>query len=268
MSYKLYSFKTGEEHDLDQWNGRSLRSEVESIRNRTLVEIFNRFLTGTRLRILEGGCGLGGWVDYFRKQGHDVIGIEYDERIIKLAKEEDPSIPIILGDITQLDFPDNSFDAYISLGVIEHFEHGPHQALTEAFRILKPGGLAFITTPVLTTLRRLVAHPMRDVYFRIRDLKGQPKYFWEYRFTKKELCDYIRDAGFEIEYVGIDDYEPEERHKHIGLWADYFFLRDKSGRAWELNGAGRAILRLLRVGSPWFFCSGAHVVARAPKRQA
>lgn len=265
MSYKLYSFKTGKEHDLDQWNGRSLQSEIDSIRNRTLVNIFERYLDRPGLRILEGGCGLGGWVDYFRNRGHDVVGVEYDERIVKLAKEHDPSIPIVLGDITRLDFPDSSFDAYISLGVIEHFEEGPQVALEEAHRILKPNGLAFITTPVLTPLRRIVAHPMRDVYFTLRDMQGKPKYFWEYRFTKEELCNYIRDAGFEIEYVGIDDYELEERRKHIGLWADYFFLRDKSGRAWELNGAGRTVLRLLRLGSPWFFCSGAHVVARARK---
>jgi SAM-dependent methyltransferase len=265
MSYKLYSFKTGHDHDLEQWNGRTLKSEIESTQNRTIAEIFDRYFDGSVARILEGGCGVGGWVDYFQKRGHDVVGIEYDERIIEMAKKEDPSIPIVLGDITNLDYPDSSFDAYISLGVIEHFEHGPQEALSEAHRILKPGGLAFITTPMLTPMRRLAGHPLRNLYFAIRDLRGKPKYFWEYRFTKRELCTYIEDAGFEVEFVGIDDYERLERSKHIGLWADYFFLRDKSGGVWELNGVGRALLRVLRLGSPWFFSSGAHVVARARK---
>ena len=58
-------------------------------------------------------------------------------------------MPVIQGDILDLKYPDAHFDAYISQGVIEHFEEGPQQALNEAWRVLKPDGLAFITVPYL-----------------------------------------------------------------------------------------------------------------------
>jgi len=265
MSYKLFSFKTGAEHDLDQWEERSMQGELESFKSRTLVGIFEKFMSGRKMRILEGGCGFGAWCLWFQERGHEIVGIEYDERIVERAHEFDKTVPVVLGDITDLKYPDSSFDAYISLGVIEHFEHGPEKALTEAHRILKPGGLAFVTTPYLTVFRRLVAHPMRSLYFLWRTLRGKPKYYWEYRFTEKELRTYLETAGFEVIYTDIDDYIPEEKNRHIGLWADFFFLRENGGQIWELNSAGKAALKFLRMFSPWFFCSGMQMVARAVK---
>jgi SAM-dependent methyltransferase len=265
MSYKLFSFKTGAEHDLDQWQERSMQGELESFKTRTLVGIFDKFMKGKKLRILEGGCGFGAWCLYFRDRGHEIVGIEYDKRIVERAVDYDKTVPVVLGDITDLKYPDSSFDAYISLGVIEHFEHGPEKALAEAHRILKPGGLAFVTTPYLTVFRRLVAHPLRSLFFLTRTLRGKPRYYWEYRFTGKELRNYLEQAGFEIIYTDIDDYLPEEKNRHIGLWADFFFLRKRSGEIWELNGIGKALLKVLKVFSPWFYCSGIQMVARAVK---
>jgi len=266
MSYKLYSFKTGAEHDVDQWEARSMQGELESFKNRTLVGIFDKFINGHPLRILEGGCGFGAWCLWFRDRGHDIVGIEYEKHVVERALSYDKTVPVVLGDITDLNYPDNSFDGYISLGVIEHFEHGPEKALAEAHRILRPGGLAFVTTPYLTVFRRLIAHPMRSLYFLIRTLRGKPKYYWEYRFTQKELRRYLEKAGFEVIYTDIDDYLPEEKNRHIGLWADFFFLRKQDGEIWELNGVGKTILKIgKKFLSPWFFCSGMQMVARAVK---
>lgn len=265
MSYKLFSFKTGEEHDVEQWNNRSLEGELRSFEGRTLVRIFNQHLNGHNSHLLEGGCGFGAWCEWFQKQGHSIVGIEYDKNIVARAKEFKPDVAVELGDITDLKYPDGSFDAYISLGVIEHFEHGPQQALEEAHRILKPGGLAFVTTPCVTVLRRVLSHPVRTLYFIIRRLIGKPNYFWEYRFTKKELCAFLESAGFEIIHADIDDYEPHVKNRHIGLWADWFFLRKRGGDIWELNAFGKIVLRLLRLFPDSWYCSGLHLVARARK---
>ncbi|OPX25693.1 MAG: hypothetical protein B1H05_03480, partial [Candidatus Cloacimonas sp. 4484_140] len=116
------------------------------------------------VKILEAGCGLGGWVIYLKERGYDILGLEYETFIIERSKQYDPEIPIIKGDINALDFPNDYFDSYISLGVIEHFEEGPQKALSEAYRVLKPNGLAFITVPYLTVLRKLIAHPLREIY--------------------------------------------------------------------------------------------------------
>lgn len=266
MSYRLLSFKTGDEHDVDQWSERSLEGELESFKDRTLVRIFDKYLAGKKARILEGGCGVGAWCEWFQERGHSIVGIEYDTNIVEKARSFKPDVAVELGDITDLKYPENEFDAYISLGVIEHFEHGPEKALEEAFRILKPGGLAFVTTPLLTPLRRFLSHPVRSLYFLKRRLKGEPTYFWEYRFTKRELRGYLEKAGFEIIDTDFDDYEDHVKNRHIGLWADWFFLRKRNGEIWELNKAGQVILGLMkRVLPAMWYCSGLHLVARARK---
>jgi ubiquinone/menaquinone biosynthesis C-methylase UbiE len=265
MSYKFLSFKTGKEHDLRQWDNRSLAGELQSFEGRTLTRIFDQFINGKKQNILEGGCGFGAWCEWFHQRGHYIIGVEYDKNIVDKAKKFKPDVAVELGDITKLNYPDNSFDAYISLGVIEHFEHGPQAALKEAYRILKPGGLAFVTTPYLTVLRRLLAHPIRSLYFGIRRLRGRQNYFWEYRFTKKELQRFLNDAGFEIIHTDIDDYENHVVNRHIGLWADWFWLRKKDGEIWELNGLGKLILKMMRLFPPSWYCSGLHLVARTKK---
>ncbi|MFQ5640328.1 MAG: methyltransferase domain-containing protein [bacterium] len=267
MSYRLLSFKTCEEHDVEQWDNRSLEGELESFNGRTLARIFNQYLGAHKTRILEGGCGFGAWCEWFQSRGHSIVGIEYDKNIVRRAQEFKPDVAVEFGDITDLKYPDNSFDAYISLGVIEHFEHGPQQALREAHRILKPDGLAFVTTPYETVLRKVLSHPVRTLYFLLRKLRGQPNYFWEYRFSKKELRSFLEEAGFEIIHTDIDDYEAAVKNRHIGLWADWFFLRQKGGEIWELNKIGQFILKVFRLLPASWYCSGLHLVARAKKNE-
>jgi len=265
VSYKLLSYHTGSEHDLHQWEDRSIEGELNSFDDRTIVRIFNKYLTGKKARIIEGGCGFGAWCEWFQRRGHDVVGIEYSEEIVRRAKEFELNIPVEHGDVTGLRFPDNYFDAYVSIGVVEHFEEGPDKALKEAHRILKPDGLAFVSIPYLSLFRRLVSHPIRSLYFLKRQLQGQPNYFWEYRFTHHELKTFLENAGFEILESAVEDYEAYEHKRHVGLWADWFFLRKSGGEIWELNDGGKFILRLLNLFPRSWYCSGMLMVARAKK---
>jgi|SRR5690606_17954246 len=266
MSYKFFSSKPGKEHDIDQWEARSLQGELLAFKGRSLIRYFEQFLTDKKSHVIEGGCGLGAWCEWFQQQGYQVTGIEYDPEIVTRAKMAKPDIAVQLGDITNLSFPDNTFDAYISLGVIEHFEHGPDKAIIEAFRVLKPGGLGFFTTPLLTPIRRMILHPVRSLYFFLQRLRGRKTYFWEYRFTKKELRTYLEQGGFEIIDEGIDDYEPSITNRHLGLWADWFFLRKSGGEIWELNTVGKIILKIFKVIPDDWYCSGYLFVVRANKQ--
>lgn len=262
MSYTFYSFRDPSGQNREQWATRTVQGEIESIRTRSLADIFRQHLTGKNLKIIEAGCGLGGWLPFFEKMGHSVIGIEYEADVVERVKAFDPDIPIEQGDVTRLNFPDDTFDVYVSLGVIEHFKNGPEKALSEAFRVLKPGGSAFISVPYLSPFRRWFAHPLRGIYFFLHRLKGGRKYFWEYRYSYKELSNFIKNAGFDITASTIDDYRQEDTRHHIGLYADFFFLRRRGGDVWELNTIGRLLLKFARRLSPWLFCSGLLIIAR------
>ncbi|MBN1893813.1 glycosyltransferase [bacterium] len=265
MSYSFHSFRDPNEHNLEQWSQRTVEGEYESCRGRTLQHIFGGYLRDPSMEILEAGCGLGGWVIYLRKKGFSIVGVDFDKRIVRRVKDYDSRIPVEVGDVCRLRFPDASFDAYISLGVVEHFEEGPDRALQEAYRVLRPGGIAFITVPYLSGFRKSLVHPLRNLFFGIRRLVSSKKeYFWEYRYNRKEMAGFIEQAGFEILETTIDDYIAADERRHIGLYADFFFLRKKNGGIWELNNVGRWLLRVSRRFSPWLVCSGLHIVARKP----
>lgn len=263
MSYRFLSPKDISTAHVGLWTDRSVQTEVEVLRGRTLVGDLAERLPD-KARILEAGCGLGGWVRFLKDQGHDIVGIDFEEEVVARVNKDDPELAVTLGDVTALAFPDGDFDAYISLGVVEHFEEGPQVALAEAHRVLKPGGLAFVTVPFLNPFRRFVSHPVRDLYFWIQRRRGHGgQQFWEYRYTAKELSSALERQGFVIEAVEVDDYGRDLADRHIGLFADFFFLRKRASDGYELNRYGRAALRLLRP-FPRLTAGGVLVVGRKP----
>ena len=105
---------------------------------------------GTGSRVADFCAGLGGPARYLaHRYGADVTGIELTpERVAgaaeltKLVGLQD-RVRVLEGDVMDVPLPDGGMDAVVSQ---EAFLHVPDKsrALTEAFRILKPGGrLAF-----------------------------------------------------------------------------------------------------------------------------
>jgi SAM-dependent methyltransferase len=263
--YKFRSPHNTDAHEVKQWAGRTVDGEMEGFQHRTIVRLFDQYLDNKQYKILEGGCGLGGWCKWLNQRGNQTTGLEYNHNVVELARRLQPDIHVELGDVTQIAYPDNSFDVYISLGVIEHFEKGPEQVLKEAHRVLRPGGLAFVSTPYLSLFRRLLAHPIRTLYFLVHKLRKRPDYFWEYRFTKRELENYLTKGGFQALLTEIDDYESSVRDRHMGLWTDWYFLRAAGGKIWELNRLGRLCLYLLKPIPRSWYCAGIVLVAKAEK---
>ena len=137
----------------------------------TIEPLFRKYLPKGG-QILEAGCGRGRWVLYLRGLGYDVAGIDLADSDLAAARAIDPSAPVERGDVLQAPFPDSSFDAVISLGVVEHFEGGPRQALAEVRRLLKPQGLFLVTVPTQNLVRYLVVDPIRTAVNLLRRLSG------------------------------------------------------------------------------------------------
>lgn len=106
-------------------------------------------------RVVDAGCGDGKHVFYFRQQGYEAYGVDYAEAAVRTcleAAEQSGAAPreaFRMCDIRKMDFPDGYFAGYFSVGVLEHFEDGGVEAAREAFRVLAPGGVAFIAVPNL-----------------------------------------------------------------------------------------------------------------------
>lgn len=92
------------------------------------------------------GCGSGRAVLWNRDLGADVIGIDIAPFFSHDARQQ---IDLMLADLRQLPFADDTFDKAWSLDVLEHLSpEALAGMLSEAARVLKPGGGLFVYTHV------------------------------------------------------------------------------------------------------------------------
>jgi len=104
--------------------------------------------------VLEGGFGTGAYLDNIRHHVQMMNGVEgsdegYQQTLQKVNSA--PNIRLQKGNILQLSFPDKSFHAYMVNQVLHHLDYRNHfqsinEFLTEAGRVLKPGGQLIINT--------------------------------------------------------------------------------------------------------------------------
>jgi SAM-dependent methyltransferase len=167
-------------------------------------EIFPRWLPRDG-KILEAGCGAGVRLLSIRARGWDIEGVEWGPDTVERALACWPGLPIRVGDVTALDVPDGYYSGYISLGVVEHRRAGPEPFLTEAYRVLKPGGVALLSVPTMHSLRRLKAA------LGLYRASGEEQEFYQYAFRKAEFQEFLEAAGFEV----VDDM-PYDGLKGLG----------------------------------------------------
>ena len=96
------------------------------------------------LSLMEPGVGCGDHLRIFKEKGFVVRGLDISER----SKEMSPDLEIDVMDSDGKTWPyeDCSFDIIYSKSFIEHLTD-PEFFLSEAFRVLKPGGLIVTLTP-------------------------------------------------------------------------------------------------------------------------
>ena len=104
-------------------------------------------------------------------------------------------MPVRLGNALHIDSPDSHYDTYLSIGVVEHRVEGPEPFLSEAHRVLKPGGKILISVPYFGPIRVLKSR------LSMYDRKPPDLPFFQYGFTSKEFINYLQKAGFSIEMV-------------------------------------------------------------------
>jgi len=140
-------------------------------------------------RVLEAGCGLGHFTIAMHARGYEATGLDWADATVQQLQEEFPNINFQRGDVRWSPFPAEYFDVVYSPGVCEHFEEGPDAVLLDAYRILRPRGLLFVSTPYLNPLRQ----------HRWGKDDGQPEGdFYQYLFTQPGMTATLKRLGFQV----------------------------------------------------------------------
>jgi len=142
-------------------------------------------------RVLEIGCGNGNGIKLIKKyfSPEHIVGIDLDDRMIKLASKRNPdaSISFKVMDASNLDFPDTYFDAVFDFGIIHHIPDY-RGALKEIKRVLKPKGeliledmsIEAFTGGIGKLWRILSDHPYQSMY------------------TAEQFTGFLKEIGFTV----------------------------------------------------------------------
>lgn len=97
--------------------------------------------------VLEIGCGEGYGIEHLIKHSISLTVLDKSKVSLKAIKERYPEVKTLHSTIPPLNgIESNSFDCIVSFQVIEHLKN-PNLFIEEICRVLKPNGIAFITTP-------------------------------------------------------------------------------------------------------------------------
>ena len=226
----------------DIWDSASVEVELETMTYARAQEALNAYLPYLPQEdvILEAGSGLSAAVITLRRRGYNVIGLDYAVNALKVSRDYDPTLPLAAGDVHALPHPDDSLGAYLSFGVLEHFEHGMGPALKEAYRVLKPGGVLVLTIPYPNVIHRLL-----DWYRRRRGLSTlNDENFYESTYTRNELVETVREAGFSVEAAIPTSHA-------FTLWGLGGPFRAEG--YYKTSGLAETLGRALRTVAPWPF---------------
>jgi len=102
--------------------------------------------------ILDAACGTGRYCRIFKEKGASVIGIDFSEGMLRVARRNMPDIGFLCGDLANpLPFPDSHFDKVNCAQALKHLVN-LQPPISEFRRVLKPHG----------TLTFSVTHPEID----------------------------------------------------------------------------------------------------------
>jgi len=121
----------------------------EKKQNTILEKYYNCFAQGgtKHPKILDLGCGAGYDSKILTKMGSRVVGVDFSEKLVRIAKKNVPNCKFFLGDMTDRFDKLGKFDGILCLATIMHVDVTKmKQTFVNMSNALKKGGLLLISS--------------------------------------------------------------------------------------------------------------------------
>jgi SAM-dependent methyltransferase len=200
MPLAYYSRSADSDFWTEHWGTHSVDELLAVARRSPLTRLIETHLPSHGL-VLEAGCGLGQYVLHLRERGHRVVGADWSLDALRAGARA--GAPLALMDLRALAARDGAVDGYLSLGVVEHDPAGPAAIVAEAARVLAPGGVLLLSVPYWNGVRRFFGPWVARQGRRTRASGGQ---FYQFAFTRAEVCAFLEAAGFRVQ--SFHPYDP------------------------------------------------------------
>lgn len=199
-------------NQLDVWEKRAENFEsLEWVHKQDFIHTFIGFGAPKKnWRALDIGSGPGIIAASVSPFVDEVVGLDICEKMLSQARDTHgdlANVSFCLGDVEEMDFPDDSFDLALARMVFHHVADCA-RGLAEVLRVLKPGGVLVLCEGVPPD------HVTRDRYEKIFELKEE-----RHTFSEAELINMFDRAGFE------------------NILLQPYFMRQVSLNNWLANGA-------------------------------
>lgn len=147
--------------------------------------------------ILDAGCGGGTQSKYLVNKGLKVIGVDFSEKMIKIAKQEVPGGEFFVMDIREVDKLEREFDGIFAQAILLHI---PEKEIKRILQILlnklKPKGYLFIAV-------KEIREGQKEEEMKVENDYGyQYKRFFTY-FTTDKIKKHLNDLEMEICWENI-----------------------------------------------------------------
>ena len=169
-------------------------------------------------RILDVGCGDGGLVRFLTREGGEVVGLECAEVQLRRARAAARvgGEAYVFGRGEALPFEGGCFDAVVYSNSLHHVElDRMDQALDEASRVLRPGGLLYVVEPLAEGPLFELLLPVEDetavraaAYAALRRRAGPPAFDGPREIVYVAAAKYRDFDAFKAQVLGV---APERR---------------------------------------------------------
>lgn len=181
--------------------------------------------------LFEEAIGQGEFLFWSKAQGADVWGMDISLSVVRKMKERALAGGIsfgrgIVSDVRRASFQDKSFDVIFSNSTLDNLSNSDVKAaLSELYRILKPGGTLILTLDN--------AHnPLYRLGYALEGLFKTNKYYQGHCYSVAEATRLVEAAGFRVEEATSIVHIPTPFNKiAMGL------SRLKSGRIERICGS-------------------------------